>query len=599
MLREEIFMLPLDLIYKHLLFMKKYLILFILLFFAFGIYSSPVGKGKALLFAKNFYYVNSVSDVSKESLTSEFVTEKSYKNTLCFYIVKFAKKGYVIVSADDAFFPVIGFSEEDNFSLDSMPPEMAWWLEMRAKEMIASNKFNTSSDATIQKVWDSFENANALSKAPKTTEVLPLLTSKWDQGLNYNFHCPEAYGGPGGKSYAGCVATAMSQIMYYYKYPQHGQSSHSYYDPYYVSVSADFANTTYDWASMSNSINTNSKEAISTLMFQCGVAVDMRYSPTGSSAYSEFVKDAMTTYFNYSIRSKYLEKDPYSNADWDQLLMDNLDNAQPLLYSGSGAEGGHAFVCDGYKDSCFFHFNWGWSGSGNGYFYTSSLNSGNGDFSSYQSALFNIAPYDYPYCHNQKTHTKNASSIGDGSGYSYYWNNSDCDWLIAPENSNKIVLQFVSFDTESGHDIVTIYDGTDATAPILGQFSGSNIPPTITSSGNAVYITFITDSANQHQGWQLNYSSLTTGIEETAGQNVFSVFPNPAENILNVQLTQALQEDATIEFYNLLGEKIRTEMLSKNKSTKNINLSDVPEGVYFIMLKTKNTTNITKLIVSK
>ncbi len=579
--------------------MKKHLIFLLLTIFAIGANSSPIGKQKALQFAKNFYYTNTTLDIGKESLSSEFVTEKRYKNTLCFYFIKFTNAGYVILSADDAFFPVIGFSDENNSALDAMPPELEWWLQMRANEMISSGKFNSVADESTSKVWNSLENVNTSKKTTKNTEVLPLLTSKWDQGDNYNYNCPEASSGPGGKCYAGCVATAMSQIMYYYKYPEHGYSSHSYYHPYYVSISADFGSTTYDWASMTNSINASSKDAISTLIYQCGVSVDMNYGTNGSSAQSESVKYALSNYFNYSGRSEYKEKELYLDPDWNQMLMDNLDNGQPVYYSGSGSSGGHAFVCDGYKDSCFFHFNWGWSGAFNGYFYTSSLNSGNGDFTGYQSALFNIAPYDYPYCQNQKTYTKNAYSFSDGSGYSLYWKNSDCDWLIKPDNGNKVTVQFTSFYTETDKDIVTIYDGENDLAPVLAQYSGYGIPAAVTSTGGSMYVTFKTDSVNQAQGWQLIYSTLASDIPEVEQNSSFSIFPNPAENTLFVNLTSPLQNQAELNIINVLGENVFFEKLAKGESNKTIDLSSISKGIYFVVLKTKDTKSINKLIIFK
>jgi hypothetical protein len=72
-------------------------------------------------------------------------------------------------------------------------------------------------------------------------------------------------------------------------------------------------------------------------------------------------------------------------------LRADLDASRPVLYGGYGT-GGHAFVCDGYTDNDYFHFNWGWDGYADGYFYLDDLTPGSGDFNSGQMAVFGIEP---------------------------------------------------------------------------------------------------------------------------------------------------------------------------------------------------------------
>lgn len=53
----------------------------------------------------------------------------------------------------------------------------------------------------------------------------------------------------------------------------------------------------------------------------------------------------------------------------EKLVRDELESNRPVIYSGNNSEGGHAFICDGYKEDEAFHINWGWGGISNGYFY--------------------------------------------------------------------------------------------------------------------------------------------------------------------------------------------------------------------------------------
>ena len=110
-------------------------------------------------------------------------------------------------------------------------------------------------------------------------------------------------------------------------------------------------------------------------------------------------------------------------------------------------------------------------------------------------------------CNGLTTLTAASGNFSDGSGLSNYINNMDCSWLIQPGGTSTIDLTFTSFDTETGHDTVTVYDGNSASAPILGTFSGSNLPPTIQSTGSSLFVTFKTNSMTTAAGWEASYTS--------------------------------------------------------------------------------------------
>ncbi len=193
--------------------------------------------------------------------------------------------------------------------------------------------------------------------------------------------------------------------MRFYRYPEHGIGSRNYStETQRLPVSADFENTTYDWANMREDYNGTYTEAeanaVATLCYHVGVACKMDYDYlNGSGATAKETAKAFTRYFNYDQNLEYIDRTHYIEADWEALLRKEIDAGRPVLQFGEGPSGGHAFVCDGYDEEGLFHYNWGWGGMSDGYFQSSALDpeylgigSGLGSYNHLQSALCNIQP---------------------------------------------------------------------------------------------------------------------------------------------------------------------------------------------------------------
>ena len=135
-------------------------------------------------------------------------------------------------------------------------------------------------------------------------------------------------------------------------------------------------------------------------------------------------------------------------------------------------------------------------------------NSGQGFSASYTSL-------GSAYCSGLTTlNTSDYGIISDGSGVNNYCNNQDCQWLIQPPQATSITLSFSEFDIEAAssdgqtiYDAVSVYDGTTTAAPLLGKFSGNNIPQIITSTGGSMLVRFNSDMNENKQGWSAFYSS--------------------------------------------------------------------------------------------
>lgn len=284
--------------------------------------------------------------------------------------------GFVIVSNDDRTTPILGFSDSGSIDAGQMPENMRAWLQGYADEIAWIEKHNVTVSAA----------ARAQRRDPAKADIAPLVTTTWNQGTPYNNSCPEYT--TGRRAVTGCVATAMAQVMYYTETMAGNITTSTTAEipayktgSYQISMPAIAAGTTVNWANMLNSYSGGSgtdaqKLAVAQLMLYCGCSVKMNYGPS-SGANTANVANALKSYFDYSETTKYVSRSFYTYANWIELVYNELSQNRPVLYGGQSSGGGHAFVCDGYKNensTDYFHINWGWGGSSDNYFVLSALN---------------------------------------------------------------------------------------------------------------------------------------------------------------------------------------------------------------------------------
>lgn len=370
--------------------MKKTLFLMMTLaLFVSQIIASPVDVDYARQMGLKYAQSHSAKNVTELNLAYTQMTESGAPAV---YVFNF-NGGSVFVSADDVARPILGFTDEP-FDLAIVPDGLAYYLRFYARQIEYAQMNNFEPDMEVASEWrhvakDGYENDNRSTRG----DIAPLISTNWNQDYPYNAYCPTGHGGPQGHAYAGCVATAMSMVMKKWNWPDHGQGTHSYTPDTYPTQTVDFENTYYDWNNMPNTCNTSNYQAVATLMYHCGVSVDMMYGGGSSGAYSQDVPGAIANYFRYTEQASRLERDLYTKTEWEEMLIRSLEYGFPLYYSGSDTDGGHAFVCCGYRENDRkFFFNWGWSGSLNNYFAIDALNTYNGHFNNGQAAIFDFLP---------------------------------------------------------------------------------------------------------------------------------------------------------------------------------------------------------------
>lgn len=491
--------------------MRRIITLLVLMIFVFNTNLSAkfVEKTTAEKVAVNFLF-EKTNTFKTATPINNFTIEETYLSGNSVWVVNF-EQGWVLVAADDAMVPVIGYNYENNFlPVEKQDQSFQSWMQYFADQVNYIHENNLVATETIVSEWEKYETGNPEELLARNTrdEVAPLTTSLWDQPNPYNLMCPVDPAGPGGHALVGCVATTMSQLMYYWRYPLQGTGQHSYYESPYGTISANFGASTYDWNAMKNSIDANNPWEIAEISFQTGVSVDMGYGPDASGAYTEDVPYALKTYFKYGNSVQMLKKNNYTTSVWESMMQGELNISHPLYYSGQSTDGGHAFVCDGYQGTNYYHFNFGWSGSQNGYYTLQDVNG----FYSDQRMVRNIVPGDanYPYIANGEYNLLASSgSFSDGSGpAANYPSGMDASWLISPQNEmdsiSSITLNFIQFATSS-NDYVKVYAGPTTGGQLLGSFSGNNLPNSITYPGNQMLITF--SSGGSNEGFLIEYTT--------------------------------------------------------------------------------------------
>lgn len=316
-------------------------------------------------------------------------------------------KGFTIVSGDDRLPEIVGYSSQGSYDENNLPEGFISFMEAYQN---LYNKVNLGDAEALKnlaeiKAWRNKKNASAAS----TSAVAPLLGNiEWDQTSPYNNMCPR-YDSVHVAA-TGCVATAMAQVMAYYKYPKQLKADIPGYVNRWNGIPMEIPTITreegiYDWDNMLPKYNKEAnatqqqKDAVAKLMYHCGAAVRMSYGPESGAAVSS---SKLAKYFGYDADLMMdLSRSSFTLDKWMQIIDTELAAGRPVLYGGQSSDNGHQFICDGKDENGLYHINWGWSGNQNAYFDLSILNpekggTGSGSaadgFNRYCSMTIGIAP---------------------------------------------------------------------------------------------------------------------------------------------------------------------------------------------------------------
>ena len=381
---------------------KHFSTLLILLGILFPFFTSAktVSKEKAIETANLFFYGNlqtkGGSGVSLKWSSNEIVPATKGGNTApAFYVFSGnGNQGFVIISGDDVIKPILGYSFNVQApQSDNLPDGLRQWLAEIAEHIGESRAQGATASADVKAEWDAVAKGDIQkmwmrTRAEQDGKVLE--TAQWGQRDPFNKECPL----DGGKRTAsGCVATAISTIMYYYQWPDAGVGYTEQYktDTKKITVPARDLSKPYDWKNMlmkykKVSFTTTQADAVARLMADVGAAVQANYRSDGTGAVTS--TNEMFKFFKYDPGMTYIARKDFFADKFDNILKKEIDAKRPVLYAGQSDEGGgHAFVLDGYDNAGNFHINWGWEGDSNGYFAITKH-----DYKNHQRAFIYIKP---------------------------------------------------------------------------------------------------------------------------------------------------------------------------------------------------------------
>ncbi|GHT43280.1 hypothetical protein FACS189438_0130 [Bacteroidia bacterium] len=546
-----------------------------------------------------------------------------------FYIYNVAGAGgFVIVSADDAVSPILGYAGQGEFTAQSMPSNLRKWLGQYEKEIAFAINRGYAAPEKIQQEWDALANGTLKAVNP---EIL-LKTASWDQGTPYNNLCPVD---GRSRSLAGCVATAMGTIMKYHQWPEKGTGSISYRTKSKdLPVNASF-NVVYDWNNLLDTYARNNwsqaqGNAVATLLYHCGAAARMDYASDASGTTEFDAVDAFINNFGYDKGMYLAYRELYAAEEWDALLQSELKAKRPLLYGGitKEVEGedqeGHQFIIDGYAPNgyaanWYYHVNWGWNGVANGYFLLNALDPQGGKagegFSYEQDASIGLqkaqegsfANHEMFFIESDKYEVTGlqveTDSIGAGQpfllGFSYIgdfgYRDFNGNWgifIVDKQGNRKTALDAFDDPLEKGY---VIYSDPPEEYTITGNVE----------EGDCIRMYYRPDGHDWKpvRGMPGAVLEIPLGVKFTPTSNVtvapqkpsVTVSFQPGSNSIHIR---SLESEAIREawLYNLSGQLIRHDSFTSGDWQVTIPATQLSPGAYILKVRTTSGSYTQKVI---
>ena len=507
------------------------------------IYAAPITVEQTGVAAKTFLVLRYPTTEPAKAQTRTAMGSSAMKirdieplqtaDTLLGYVVRLEPQGYILLSADDHAPPVKLYSEDGSF--EKLPPGFRTVIETELLEDLTylslSPAQTASMDTQCSKQWNALlapqNNPQALTEFFTSAAAgTAILTTTWNQNDPYNYYCPSASGGPGGRAYAGCTATALAQVLRYHNSPVSVAANYTYTDnagscqgTYSIS---DAGIGNYNWSNMPSSVSPTSplaqKQAVGQLIYHCAVALSSDFEASETSAYPSDVPSVLQNYFSYTCGA-YEWKSGYSSSAWYSKIAIDIGANNPIFYAmwQSDWSDGHAVVCDGYRNGNQIHLDLGWSGAGTAWYNIDSVSYGGYTWTQH-GAVFGIVPSPpiitgqpspptLTICQGQ---SQQYCVTASGSGLSYQWQinggnisgaTSSC-YSATQSGSYRCVVSNVCGSVTSNSVALTVIS-----APVI---TGQPSPPTLTicQGQSQQYCVTASGSGLSYQ-WQINGGNIS------------------------------------------------------------------------------------------
>jgi hypothetical protein len=311
--------------------MKRLLLLLISVVISVATNADGIEKNEALLKAQRLMpgkrFVAADADAMAPS-----VPAKLRGKSQPYYIFNAVDGGFVIVSGDDRATDILGYSYQGHLDAAAMPANLRWWLQGYAREIEELEAMSLAAEQAEDK--------------PAVTPIAPMIMTQWNQNEPYNSWCPDGsyvdYYEDGynaaNRCFAGCVATTMAQLMYYWQWPATCGALDSYeVDEHTIK---GLPATTFKWDLMQNTYSRTASgdavDAVAELMRYCGQAIQIGYGVDNSSG--SVSAELMASTFQYSPNCCRLYRDNYTAIRWASIIYRELAAHRPDDYDPMESE---------------------------------------------------------------------------------------------------------------------------------------------------------------------------------------------------------------------------------------------------------------------
>ena len=337
-------------------------LLFLFILLANRLLADNVTAEQAHALATDFFKTNVQTRSTAASPQLQLVWDgedantRSAGNLPAFYVFNSTdQKGFVIIAGDDVVMPVLGYSFTNSFVVDGMPSNLKSWMNGLKEQINEARETGLNTSDVVYEAW------SGVSDMTTGDVVKQYQTAEWDQESPYNTLCPKI---EGTQTVTGCVATAISILMRYHQWPNAGTGTLPAYSyealvsgaKIHQNVSGRTLGHTYAWNDMPLQYDRNSSEIskneVATLMYDCGVMAQSQFniaSAGGTGASTLTAVHGLAEYMNYNKSMLCLRREWYSDAEWIQMLENEIMTVGPVLYGGATLSNeGHQFILDGY-----------------------------------------------------------------------------------------------------------------------------------------------------------------------------------------------------------------------------------------------------------
>ena len=484
--------------------------------------------------------------------------------------------GFVVLANDDAIEAVVGVSNKPYTTDTNINPSFQWYL--RAANAAIANRIANGQHSS----------AAIVPAAPLADHVDPLIKTKWQQEAPFN---NDVQKDENGKPYlVGCVAITMSQIMRYYKYPTKGIGSNTY-SMNGETLSADFSASPYQWDKMlpiygKGKYTDEEAKAVSELMRQVGISVNMDYKPGFSSSYTKSAQNALIKYFGYNPNMNRYTRNFYSEQEWMDMVYKELSEKRPIYYSGNDSkwENGHAFVIDGYNAEGKVHVNWGWGGSEDGFFDIGILTPARSNYSYYQDMIVGIHPEQQGAWTSHLTLFYGSQFTIEEFGKRTIRMGEAKVWNVSSTPVNGTLALVIEGNGQQRNLKTTNYQGLDS---YWESYSWSNLrlPPDLPDGDYQIYLRFRDDRDANWQVVRSEYGKPNSVVINIAN-GTFTIKDNRTNYdwVTAIETPTVSDAEAPIRVYDLQGHKLMQLPAAA------FSISQLPtHGIFIIKQGTKTT----------